>query len=107
MEPTVNPAVIEFFKDVTDDRLCIGFINRTWNTDIPDAAELMEKWCESENNQLRVRAAEALVAIRMRESYRRQSRDLLLQLAEGTVTPDELLPKSVPWIWVDGKYIQR
>jgi hypothetical protein len=52
-------------------------------------------------------ATKALEPARPQDKIHKQSRELLLQLADGTITPDNLLPKPVPWVWVDGKYVQK
>jgi hypothetical protein len=119
--PYINPAVIAMFHDMTDIKdmpLCLGFIDSVSQSHsyIPGAAELVEQWSQWEvsdtgdyyfSNLLRERATEALDAIRMRERIRTQSRELLLKLAAGEITPDDLLPTPVPWVWENGKYVQR
>ena len=104
---SVNPAVVEMFREITDVQFCIGFINTTADIYVPGAADLVETWSHSEDKRLRERATDALAAIRMRERIRTQSRELLMQLVAGKITPDDLLPKTAPWVWENGKYVQK
>ena len=103
----LNPVIMELFNEVEDAELCTFFIHIAAGKYMPGMVELLEKWSESDDENLRVNALVELDAARKLAAIHTQSRELLLQLAAGKMTPDDLLPKPQAWTWQDGKYVKK
>ena len=103
----LNPVMMEIFNEIEDAELCMIFIHIVSGKYKPGVVELLEKWSESDDEKLRVNALVELDAARKLAAIHTQSRELLLRLAAGKMTPDDLMPKPQAWTWQDGKYVKK
>jgi len=103
----LSPALFPIFEQLTDTELSLHLARRLLSEDSPESVAVLRKWSESDNKRLKTAATESLEGLLFRQKIRDESKQLFHELVAGTITPDDLLPKTQPWVWEDGKYIQK
>ncbi len=101
-----SEALYPILQEVTDEEICIPVARFLAFQDPPQAIEVLKKWAALDNPRIQKAANETLSELELREKIRSESKRLFLELATGKITPDDLIPKSPPWVWQDGKYVQ-
>lgn len=73
----------------------------------PRVEQILEKWSQTENPIEQQRFTHALENWRKRKEIQEQTKKLFHELVEEKILPDDLLTPQTPWVWKDGKYVQK
>jgi hypothetical protein len=98
---------VALFDELNDPKVCVNLPDLLSNVETPEAVALLTKWSQSESSLLKRRASESLEFLSLRMKLKTDRRRLFADLVSGKITPDDLLLPTKPFVWKEGKYVEK
>jgi hypothetical protein len=99
------PDYILDIIETLNEKECVELVSGLVLCSFPRAEQILEKWSQTENEQLKQKITHCLKIRQQRKMIGERTKELFYELVEEKIQPDDLLVSQTPYVWKDGKYV--